>query len=105
MALVIEFHKYFRETLNAHVRNDLGQDPDVMWEKMYDTIRRTYLTKEKDIAKMNKKYRDRRAFFEMVRFDFVLDSKLNVYLMEVNMSPNLSSKHFARQLIGSERWG
>ena len=31
----------------------------------------------------------------MVRFDFVLDSKLNVYLMEVNMSPNLSTKHFS----------
>jgi len=30
-----------------------------------------------------------------VRFDFVLDAKLNLYLMEVNMSPNLSSKHFA----------
>ncbi len=31
----------------------------------------------------------------MVRFDFVLDSSLNVYLMEVNMSPNLSTKHFS----------
>ena len=33
-------------------------------------------------------------YFEMVRFDFVLDQELNVYLMEVNMSPNLSSAHF-----------
>ena len=31
----------------------------------------------------------------MVRFDFVVDADLNVYLMEVNMSPNLSSGHFA----------
>ena len=31
----------------------------------------------------------------MVRFDFVLDSNLKVYLMEVNMSPNLSTKHFS----------
>ena len=31
----------------------------------------------------------------MVRFDFVLDSNLDVYLMEANMSPNLSTKHFA----------
>lgn len=30
----------------------------------------------------------------MARFDFVLDSDLNVYLMEANMSPNLSSGHF-----------
>ncbi len=30
----------------------------------------------------------------MVRFDFILDRQLNVYLLEVNMSPNLSSGHF-----------
>jgi tubulin monoglycylase TTLL15 len=33
-------------------------------------------------------------FFEMVRFDFIVDDQLNVYLMEANMSPNLSSRHF-----------
>ena len=31
----------------------------------------------------------------MVRFDFLVDEDLNVYLMEANMSPNLSSLHFA----------
>lgn len=31
----------------------------------------------------------------MVRFDFVFDADLNVYLMEVNMSPNLSTGHFS----------
>ena len=31
----------------------------------------------------------------MVRFDFVLTKNLKVYLLEVNMSPNLSSGHFA----------
>lgn len=35
-----------------------------------------------------------RSFFELVRFDFVLDENMNVYAMEVNMSPNLSSGHF-----------
>lgn len=30
----------------------------------------------------------------MVRFDFIVDEDLNVYLMEANMSPNLSSLHF-----------
>ncbi len=30
----------------------------------------------------------------LFRFDFVLDSKLNLYLMEANMSPNLSTGHF-----------
>lgn len=30
----------------------------------------------------------------MMRFDFVLDENLNVYLLEANMSPNLSSAHY-----------
>lgn len=30
----------------------------------------------------------------MMRFDFVVDEHLRVYLMEANMSPNLSSAHF-----------
>ena len=30
----------------------------------------------------------------MVRFDFVVDEDLNIYIMEANMSPNLSSLHF-----------
>lgn len=31
-----------------------------------------------------------RNFFELVRFDFVVDETLKVFLLEVNMSPNLS---------------
>ena len=31
----------------------------------------------------------------MVRFDFMVDEDLNIYIMEANMSPNLSSNHFA----------
>jgi hypothetical protein len=58
-------------------------------------FRDVYTMKEEDFIRAASKYPSRRGFFEMVRFDFVIDSKMNVYLMEVNMSPNLSSKHFA----------
>ena len=88
----------FKETLNAHIRT-LGHDPDAMWEKMYDVIRMTYKSKEPEFIKAGSHYANARSFFEMVRFDFVLDSKLNIYLMEVNMSPNLSSKHFAENRL------
>lgn len=30
----------------------------------------------------------------MMRFDFILDEDLNVYLLEANMGPNLSSNHY-----------
>ena len=29
-------------------------------------------------------------YFELVRFDIIFDSKLNPYVVEVNMSPNLT---------------
>lgn len=29
-------------------------------------------------------------FFELVRFDFIMDEDFNLYLMEVNMSPNIT---------------
>lgn len=35
----------------------------------------------------------------MMRFDLVVDNDLNVYLMEANMSPNLSSAHFAQNQL------
>lgn len=35
----------------------------------------------------------------MMRFDLGLDADLNVYLMEANMSPNLSSAHFVQNQL------
>ena len=35
----------------------------------------------------------------MARFDLIVDDKLKVYLMEANMSPNLSSAHFKPNFI------
>lgn len=35
----------------------------------------------------------------MMRFDLVVDNDLKVYLMEANMSPNLSSAHFQQNTL------
>lgn len=35
-------------------------------------------------------YTSSHNFFELVRFDFILDEALKLYLMEVNLSPNLT---------------
>lgn len=83
----------FTDTLNAHIRS-LGRDPDQIWNEMYSTISEVYEKHEKMFIKAISHYPHKDAFFEMVRFDFVLDEDLNVYLMEANMSPNLSSAHF-----------
>jgi len=83
----------FKDTLNAYIRS-LGKDPDAMWDQMYLTIVEVYRSQEERFVKAASHYPHSSAFFEMVRFDFVIDSDLSVYLMEANMSPNLSSAHF-----------
>ncbi|XP_064621369.1 probable tubulin polyglutamylase ttll-15 isoform X2 [Lineus longissimus] len=83
----------FKETFRAHVKSK-GEDFEKVMKEMYDTIRDVYVQKEKHFIEAMEHFKSKENFFEMVRFDFVLDDKLNVYLMEVNMSPNLSSNHF-----------
>lgn len=83
----------FKDTLNAYIRS-LGKDPEAMWDQMYLTIVEVYRSQEERFVKAASHYPHSSAFFEMVRFDFVIDSDLSVYLMEANMSPNLSSAHF-----------
>jgi len=85
----------FRDTLNAYITHSMKMDPNKMWNEIYSTIVEVYQNTEVHFAKAVANYPNREAFFEMVRFDFVIDDQLNVYLMEANMSPNLSSAHFA----------
>ena len=85
----------FRDTLNAYIINSMKMDPNKMWDEIYSTIVEVYQNTETHFAKAVRNYPHREAFFEMVRFDFVIDDELNVYLMEANMSPNLSSAHFS----------
>ena len=83
----------FKDTLQGHI-HELGKDPEAMWNQMYATITDVYKSQEEMFIKAVSHYPHKSAFFEMVRFDFVVDEDLNVYLMEANMSPNLSSAHF-----------
>ncbi|XP_066262671.1 probable tubulin polyglutamylase ttll-15 [Euwallacea similis] len=82
-----------RESLNAHLRRQ-GKDPSVIWSQIEDSIRTVMLAKESLIADVLKRYKHKRNFFEMMRFDFVVDEDFKIYLLEANMSPNLSSAHF-----------
>ncbi|XP_060062892.1 probable tubulin polyglutamylase ttll-15 [Ylistrum balloti] len=84
-----------KETLDTYLEQT-GRNHLKLWEDVKDSIRQVYLHKEKRLISSSGHFMNKRNFFEMVRFDFVLDDQLNVYLMEVNMSPNLSSGHFLR---------
>ncbi|GFO03226.1 tubulin polyglutamylase ttll4-like [Plakobranchus ocellatus] len=91
--LYVDHEFSFKNSFNEYLRQN-GKDYKSLWEKIYGAIRDVFLAKEKDLIKSVQKYRSKRNFFEMVRFDFVIDENLNVFLMEANMSPNLSSDHF-----------
>ncbi|XP_049529495.1 probable tubulin polyglutamylase ttll-15 [Anopheles darlingi] len=82
-----------KDAFDAYIRST-GRDPAVIWEQVEDAIRMLILKKEPLLAAILPRYASRRNFFEMMRFDLVVDNKLKVYLMEANMSPNLSSAHF-----------
>lgn len=83
-----------KQTLNAYL-TEQKMDADKLWKAIDDSIKSVYVAKEPYLSQLTANYGSSRHFFEMVRFDFLVDDQLNVYLMEANMSPNLSSLHFA----------
>ena len=91
--LYVDHEFSFKNSFNEYLAQN-GKDSTKLWEKIKGAIRDVFLAKEKDLVRSSQKYRSKRNFFEMVRFDFVVDEHLNVFLMEANMSPNLSSDHF-----------
>lgn len=84
-SMKISFDEYLRQS---------GRNPEKIWLGIEDAIRIICLKKEHKILKALQKYPSKRNFFEMMRFDFAVDDDLNVFIMEANMSPNLSSAHY-----------
>ena len=76
-----------------------GKDPEIIWTQVLDAIREAILSKESSISALLDRYKNKQSFFEMARFDLIVDDNLKVYLMEANMSPNLSSAHFKQNFI------
>lgn len=83
-----------RDSLNSYLTAK-GKSPELIWKQIEDSIRIAILSKEKLIGDITNRFVYKRIFFEMMRFDFVVDENLTVFLMEANMSPNLSHGHFA----------
>ena len=70
---------------------------ETMHEQIMDVIRNEKDNIKKWIGMFSKGRKMK--FFEMVRFDFIIDDKKKVWLMEINMSPNLSSGHFEANAV------
>jgi tubulin monoglycylase TTLL15 len=61
-----------------------GRDATKIWDQLEDAIRVVCLEKESKIRNLMKNYKSKTNFFEMARFDFVVDNDLNVFIMEAS---------------------
>ncbi|KAG0716147.1 Tubulin polyglutamylase TTLL7 [Chionoecetes opilio] len=75
------------------------KNPNLVWDSVRSAIRSVFYDKETALIQASSHYPSSKNFFEMMRFDFVIDDKLEVHLMEANMSPNLSSAHFKQNRL------
>uniref|UniRef100_A0A158Q783 Tubulin polyglutamylase TTLL6 n=1 Tax=Elaeophora elaphi TaxID=1147741 RepID=A0A158Q783_9BILA len=89
----VEQQMTFQHAFNAYI-SELGKDPDIIWDRIKEIIAAVFESQQNKMIAAGANFVDKRPFFELSRFDFVLDKDLNVYLMEANLSPNLSSGHF-----------
>lgn len=96
-----------RGSLNAHLR-DRGLSSRKLWSQVDAAIRSVYTSQESALRRAIEARHGAGSgagsslghYFELVRFDFLVDESLSVYLLEANMSPNLSSrKHPANRLL------
>lgn len=76
-----------------------GRDPQKIWDQVEDAIRTAVLEKEPLIKGILQRYKHKQSFFEMMRFDLIVDDELTVHNIEANMSPNLSSAHFKQNSL------
>lgn len=68
-----------------------GYDVEKLWTRIEDAIISIVLQNEhKFIREVDKDFNFSHNFFELVRFDYILDEELNPYNVEINMSPNLT---------------
>ena len=87
-----------KSSFDAYMRVK-GRDPQKIWDQVEDAIRIAVLEKEPFIKDILQHYKHKHNFFEMVRFDLIVDDEMKVYNVEANMSPNLSSAHFKQNSL------
>ncbi|KAG5680163.1 hypothetical protein PVAND_009688 [Polypedilum vanderplanki] len=70
---------------------DKGHNVTEFWRKIDDAIVKILINTESYVIDgLNKRNISGHHFFELVRFDFLVDNNMDPYVMEVNMSPNLT---------------
>lgn len=79
----------YKVSFETHLRSQ-GVDVKKLWEDIDDAIASLILKNEENLIAKTREFGSPEHFFDLVRFDFMIDDKINVKLIEVNMSPNLT---------------
>lgn len=92
----------FRSTIDSYLGVN-GKDSSKIWQQIRNIIGEVFRTQQTKMLLNLQNLKLKPKYFELSRFDFVVDDEMNVFLMEANMSPNLSSGHFKQNQILYEK--
>jgi tubulin monoglycylase TTLL15 len=86
---VVELKKSFKTSFESHLKAT-GFNTADLWRQVDEAIVTLCLANEQNILNVTESFGKVESFFELVRFDFIIDDTFKVHLMEINMSPNLT---------------
>ncbi|KAK7100751.1 hypothetical protein V1264_023640 [Littorina saxatilis] len=89
----------FKTALNQHLIGR-GIDVDKVWADMISALREVFHESEAYLLQhaAELKFLNTDHFAELVRFDFIVDANLKVYMMEANESPNFSTYQYIKNV-------
>ncbi|CAB3227813.1 unnamed protein product [Arctia plantaginis] len=76
-----------------------AKDPSLVWEVIQKAIAEILVMKEQHLVAAGEHYPSQNNFFEMMRFEFILDEFLKVYLLKVKRTPEFDSAKSAEELL------
>lgn len=77
------------DAFNYYLNNN-DHDSVALWEQIDEAIVEIVHMKTPHMARHIDRTPINASYFELLRFDFIVDDELNVHLIEINMSPNLT---------------
>ncbi|XP_065345880.1 probable tubulin polyglutamylase ttll-15 [Cloeon dipterum] len=84
----IKHSNSIQESFEA-ILQTLGGNPEQLWRQVDESIVSVYLAQEKSIISKLYKFENTRNFFELLRFDFLIDEDFKVHAIEADPSPSL----------------
>lgn len=83
--MVSQLKMSFKTSFETHLRSR-GYSTVDLWAQIDEIITTLTLENEKNILEKTREFGEPENFFELVRFDFLIDEDLGVHLMEVSLN-------------------